>query len=41
MAEAERSADAEARIDNRAKRLVGAIRAHTGGLGGVEDFLHA
>ncbi|MCK9907978.1 bifunctional proline dehydrogenase/L-glutamate gamma-semialdehyde dehydrogenase PutA [Microbacteriaceae bacterium K1510] len=41
MAEAGRSAGAEARIDNRARRLVGAIRARTGGLGGVEDFLHA
>ncbi|AXK81788.1 bifunctional proline dehydrogenase/L-glutamate gamma-semialdehyde dehydrogenase PutA [Pseudolabrys taiwanensis] len=42
MAEAQRSAEAEARIDNRTKRLVGAIRARTaGGLGGVEDFLHA
>ncbi len=32
---------AEARIDERASRLVAAIRAHAGGLGGVEDFLHA
>jgi RHH-type transcriptional regulator, proline utilization regulon repressor / proline dehydrogenase / delta 1-pyrroline-5-carboxylate dehydrogenase len=30
---------AEARIDERAGALVGAIRAHAGGLGGVEDFL--
>src|SRR5215467_8316606 len=30
---------AEARIDARAGALVGAIRAHAGGLGGVEDFL--
>src|SRR5258707_10470603 len=32
-------AEAEARIDARAGTLVGAIRAHAGGLGGVEDFL--
>jgi RHH-type transcriptional regulator, proline utilization regulon repressor / proline dehydrogenase / delta 1-pyrroline-5-carboxylate dehydrogenase len=32
-------AAAEARIDERAGALVAAIRAHTGGLGGVEDFL--
>src|SRR5260221_1806157 len=31
--------EAEARIDGRAGALVGAIRAHAGGLGGVEDFL--
>ena len=36
-----RSRDAEARIDTRARRLVEAIRARTGMLGGVEDFLHA
>ena len=36
-----RRSDAEARIDARATRLVKAIRARTGGLGGVEDFLHA
>ena len=36
-----RPPDAEARIDARARRLVEAIRARTGGLGGVEDFLHA
>src|SRR5262249_50522496 len=29
------------RIDARARRLVEAIRARTGGLGGIEDFLHA
>src|SRR5512146_1898781 len=33
--------EAEARIDARAIRLVMAIRASVGGLGGVEDFLHA
>jgi RHH-type proline utilization regulon transcriptional repressor/proline dehydrogenase/delta 1-pyrroline-5-carboxylate dehydrogenase len=36
-----RPRDAEARIDTRARRLVEAIRARTGMLGGVEDFLHA
>ena len=41
MAQAERSPQAEARIDSRARRLVGAIRSRVGGLGGVEDFLHA
>jgi len=39
LTEAPRSADAEARIDARAKRLVEAIRAKSGGLGGIEDFL--
>src|SRR5262245_17415792 len=41
LAGADRPHDAEARIDARATRLVEAIRARTGGLGGVEDFLHA
>src|SRR6187551_2241979 len=41
LASAARPADAEARIDARARRLVEAIRARTGGLGGVEDFLQA
>ena len=41
LASAPRSSEAEARIDARARRLVEAIRARTGGLGGVEDFLHA
>lgn len=41
LADAARSDHAEARIDLRTRRLVGAIRARTGGLGGVEDFLHA
>ena len=36
-----RPADGDARIDQRATRLVRAIRARSGGLGGVEDFLHA
>ena len=31
----------ERHIDARARRLVEAIRARTGGLGGIEDFLHA
>jgi len=31
--------DAEARVDARAGALIGAIRAHAGGVGGVEDFL--
>ena len=30
----------EARIDGRAAKLVGAVRARAGGLGGIEDFLH-
>src|SRR3954469_13474226 len=38
LAQASRDADAEARIDARAIRLVEAIRAETGGLGGIEDF---
>jgi RHH-type proline utilization regulon transcriptional repressor/proline dehydrogenase/delta 1-pyrroline-5-carboxylate dehydrogenase len=41
LAAAPRAAAAEARIDARATRLVTAIRARVGGLGGVEDFLHA
>ncbi len=41
LAAAARPAEAEARIDARATRLIEAIRARTGGLGGVEDFLHA
>ena len=32
---------AEARIDALTHRLVAAIRGHSGGLGGIEDFLHA
>ena len=38
---AARGRDAEARIDARATRLIEAIRARRGGLGGIEDFLHA
>ncbi len=41
LAGAGRSEEAEARIDARATALVTAIRERTGGLGGVEDFLHA
>ncbi|MGB9272068.1 MAG: hypothetical protein WCB74_23025, partial [Pseudolabrys sp.] len=37
LAGASRSKDAEARIDARARRLVEAIRARAGGLGGIED----
>jgi RHH-type proline utilization regulon transcriptional repressor/proline dehydrogenase/delta 1-pyrroline-5-carboxylate dehydrogenase len=39
LKEAPRAVDAEARIDARATRLVEAIRAKSGGLGGIEDFL--
>ena len=38
---ADRSAAAEARIDRAATRLIDGIRARSGGLGGIEDFLHA
>src|ERR1700692_2377167 len=41
LADAVRDGPAEARIDARAKRLVEAIRAKAGRLGGVEEFLHA
>ncbi|MEA2169888.1 MAG: RHH-type transcriptional regulator, proline utilization regulon repressor / proline dehydrogenase, partial [Solirubrobacteraceae bacterium] len=41
LAQAPRSAASEARIDARAGRLIEGIRARVGGLGGVEDFLHA
>src|SRR6187431_2665451 len=41
LASASRDAAAEARIDGRARRLIEAIRARAGGLGGIEDFLHA
>src|SRR3990172_6607336 len=41
LASAGRSGEAETRIDARAARLVQAIRARVGGVGGVEDFLHA
>jgi len=41
LAEAGRDAAAERRVDACARRLVEAIRARAGGLGGIEDFLHA
>ncbi len=41
LAGAGREAAAERRIDARAGALVEAIRARAGGLGGIEDFLHA
>src|SRR5271154_1720452 len=41
LADAPRVAAAERRIDARARGLVEAIRAKAGGLGGIEDFLHA
>ena len=41
LAGAGRSNEVEARIDTRTTRLVTAIRARAGGVGGVEDFLHA
>src|SRR6201984_368201 len=41
LREAARARDAERRIDLYARRLIEGIRAGTGGLGGIEDFLHA
>ena len=41
LAGASRDAAAERRIDSRAAALIEAIRAKTGRLGGIEDFLHA
>ncbi len=41
LADAARGSAAESDVDARARRLVEAIRAKAGGLGGVEDFLHA
>jgi RHH-type proline utilization regulon transcriptional repressor/proline dehydrogenase/delta 1-pyrroline-5-carboxylate dehydrogenase len=41
LAAAPRPADAERRIDGRATRLIEGIRRRAGGLGGIEDFLHA
>jgi RHH-type proline utilization regulon transcriptional repressor/proline dehydrogenase/delta 1-pyrroline-5-carboxylate dehydrogenase len=41
LAQAPQAAAVAHRIDARASRLIHAIRAHSGGLGGVEDFLHA
>ena len=41
LAAAPRAGDAEVRIDREATRLIEAIRRRAGGLGGIEDFLHA
>ena len=41
LADSTRDAAAESRVDARARSLVAAIRAKAGGLGGIEDFLHA
>ncbi|MBS0248826.1 MAG: bifunctional proline dehydrogenase/L-glutamate gamma-semialdehyde dehydrogenase PutA [Proteobacteria bacterium] len=41
LGQAKRDAAADARIDAQATRLIEAIRSRSGGLGGVEDFLHA
>ncbi|RDV03709.1 bifunctional proline dehydrogenase/L-glutamate gamma-semialdehyde dehydrogenase PutA [Undibacter mobilis] len=41
LAAGPRNAAVEARIDAQATRLIEAIRSRVGGLGGVEDFLHA
>src|SRR5947209_843009 len=41
IADSSRSPAAEMRIDACATRLIEGIRAHVGGFGGVEDFLHA
>src|SRR5438270_8923859 len=38
---APRGSEAERRIDAYARRLVEGIRGKAGGLGGIEDFLHA
>lgn len=37
----QRVPEADRRIDALATRLIAAIRSHSGGLGGIEDFLHA
>src|SRR5215470_17160761 len=41
LADAPRAGAAEQRIDQRASRLIEGIRSRAGGLGGIEDFLHA
>lgn len=41
LASAAGNAAAEAKVDALAGRLVSDIRSHAGGLGGIEDFLHA
>jgi RHH-type proline utilization regulon transcriptional repressor/proline dehydrogenase/delta 1-pyrroline-5-carboxylate dehydrogenase len=40
LARTRTDAAAERRIDMRATRLIEAVRSRTGGLGGIEDFLH-
>jgi RHH-type proline utilization regulon transcriptional repressor/proline dehydrogenase/delta 1-pyrroline-5-carboxylate dehydrogenase len=40
IAEAARGPQAQGRIDARATRLIEAVRGHSGGFGGIEDFLH-
>src|SRR3954462_12990077 len=41
MEQASAGTDAERRIDAYATRLIEGIRGNAGGLGGIEDFLHA
>src|SRR5262249_20875672 len=41
LAAAARDGAADARIDARAGRLIRSIRARAGGLGGIDDLLHA
>src|SRR5688500_2366543 len=41
LADAAGDGEGEGRIDRRAGRLIAAIRARAGGLGGVDDLLHA
>ena len=41
LAQASRPAEAERRVESYATRLIEGIRARAGGLGGIEDFLHA
>ena len=41
MAQTSRAAESERQIDAYARRLIEGIRANAGGLGGIEDFLHA
>jgi RHH-type proline utilization regulon transcriptional repressor/proline dehydrogenase/delta 1-pyrroline-5-carboxylate dehydrogenase len=41
LADAARGAEADGRIDARAQKWIAAIRAKAGGLGGIDDFLHA
>src|SRR3954452_14292706 len=40
LPEASHASAAQARIDARATRLIEAVRGHSGGFGGIEDFLH-